>query len=122
MRASGFVVDCGGKDGQVSFYSDVRKINSFGGDFKSKFDGRIEVTKEINKLIQLIQGHLSHFHTVICVPSIHCGKYSSIKLPDLVFSVTHKQSSTARAYFGANSNTTILVKVTPVKLKGVKSS
>lgn len=68
VRACEFVVDCDVNDRHVSDVSDVHKIHRFGGNVGSNFDGHIEVTKEMNKSVQLLQGHMSHPQTVIYVP------------------------------------------------------
>lgn len=58
MRVSKFVAECGGIDIDDNVDSHVKKVNGFGGNIEGKFDRWTEVTTEMNKVIQLIQGRL----------------------------------------------------------------
>lgn len=48
-----------------------------------------EAAEKLNKLVQLILGHLSHSDTVNYVPHIHLRKCSCTRLPDLLFKLAH---------------------------------
>lgn len=59
MGVSGFILDCGGEKREVHVDCDVKEIIEIGGNVGSEFNYEIQIAEEINKLVQLMQRHLS---------------------------------------------------------------
>lgn len=72
----------------------------------------------MNKLIQLVQGHLRQIHIIIYVPQIHISKIHFIWLSDVVLKEAYEKTSVTLTHFGSHYDANNLVNVIPVKLKG----
>lgn len=113
MRVSGFIVNCSDND--------VKNIYKFGRNAGDKIDGRIDAADERKKIVQFMQGNLSHANTVVYVSPIRPKILSSTPLPDLMFSVVNEYTSKTEEHFCAHSKTFNLAKVIPVKLEEIET-